>query len=118
MPSSSEERSGLNYGWTLGESGWNTEMDANLLLLGRVGFHLSVLDRNLTAPPGSPTAGDAYIVGGSATGDWASQDSNVTVYDGSAWVFYTPRIGYVAYIEDEEVLSAYKAGGWSAGTAI
>lgn len=26
--------------------------------------------------------------------------------------------GWVAYVEDEEKLTAYKAGGWSAGVAI
>lgn len=52
MAASTEPRSGLQYGWNAGESGWNTGMDANLLKLGRVGVHLSVKDRDLTAPPG------------------------------------------------------------------
>jgi len=62
MPSSTEPRSGLFYGWSLGESGWNVQMDSNLKRIGRFGFHLSIKDRDLTAPPGSPTAGDTYIV--------------------------------------------------------
>jgi hypothetical protein len=33
-------------------------------------------------------------------------------------VFGTPRLGWVAYIEDEEKLTAYKAAGWSTGIAI
>ena len=28
--SSTDPNLGLNYGWTLGESGWDTGMDANL----------------------------------------------------------------------------------------
>ena len=43
MASSTEPRSGLNYGWSLGESGWNTGMDANLLSLGRFAYHLSIV---------------------------------------------------------------------------
>ena len=35
---------GLNYNWTLGESGWDTGMDANLKRLGAV-VGLSVKDR-------------------------------------------------------------------------
>lgn len=118
MPAQTEPRSGLFWGWDLGETGWKPGMDANLLRLGRFGFHLSVKDRDLTTPPGSPAAGDTYIVGPVATGDWAGKDSQVTIWDGTAWVFGTPRIGWVAYIEDEEKLSAYRAAGWSVGVAI
>ena len=32
--SSTDPNLGLNYGWTLGESGWDTGMDANLKRLG------------------------------------------------------------------------------------
>lgn len=118
MPASTEPRSGLSFGWGLGESNWNTGMDANLLSIGRFAYHLSIKDRNLATPPGSPAAGDTYIVAAAPTGDWAGQDGNVAVWTGSTWVFGTPRIGWVAYIEDEEVLSAYKAAGWSAGVAL
>lgn len=125
MTAKQEPRQGLNYGWDLGESGWNTGMDANLLKIGRVGIHLSVIDRDLNTPPGSPADGDAYIVAASATGDWAGQEDNVAVFDAEAstageWDFYTPKEGWVAYIEDEEKLSAYKGAspGWSAGIAI
>lgn len=118
MPASTEPRSGLSFGWNLGENNWNTSMDANLLSIGRFAYHLSVKDRNLATPPGSPAAGDTYIVAAAPTGAWAGQAGKVAVWSGSAWVFGTPRVGWVAYIEDEEVLSAYKAAGWSVGVAI
>jgi hypothetical protein len=119
MPSTTEPRSGLKSGWSLGESGWNGEMDANLLSIGRWAYHLSVKDRDLNTPPVSPSDGDGYIVGPSPTGAWATHAGKVTVFAGTdGWVFGTPRIGWVAYIEDEQKLTAYKAGGWSAGIAI
>ena len=34
---------GLNYDWTLGESGWDTGMDANLKRLGAVLIRSAVL---------------------------------------------------------------------------
>lgn len=118
MPASTEPRSGLQWGWTLGETPWKDGMDQNLLRLGRVGFHLSVKDRDLSTPPDSPVNGDTYIVGPVGTDAWADHDDHVAVWGGGVWNFYPPRIGWVAYVEDEEVLSAFKAGGWSAGVAI
>ena len=118
MAAQTDVRFGLQYGWTLGESGWNVGMDDNLLKLARVGVHLSAKDRDLATPPASPAAGDTYIVAATATGAWAGKDGQVAVWSGAAWVFYAPRIGGVTYIEDEEKLSAYKAAGWSAGISI
>lgn len=108
---------GLTYGWTLGESGWHTGMDANLKRLGAV-VGLSVKDRDLTAPPASPADGDRYIIATGATGAWAGKDGQIAVRIGGAWEFYAPKIGWLCYIEDEGKLSVYKATGWSAGTII
>ena len=52
-----------------------THNEALRLLDGLV--QLAVLDRDLTAPPGSPADGDRYIVASGATGDWAGWDLNV-----------------------------------------
>lgn len=118
MAASTEPRSGLSYGWTLGETPWNTGMDANLLKLGRVGMHLSVLDRDLTAPPGGESAGDTYIVATGGSDDWAGLDGRVVVYDGAAWVDYTPREGWRAWIEDEAVFCVYTSAAWSTGVKL
>lgn len=118
MAAQTEPRSGLLHNWSYGENGWNAGMDANLLRLGRFGFHLSIKDRDLATPPASPIAGDSYIVAASPTGAWINQAGKIAVWSGSAWVFGTPRVGWVAYVEDEEKLTAYKAGGWSTGIAI
>jgi hypothetical protein len=116
MPAQTEPRSGLFYGWNLGESGWKPGMDANLLRLGRFGFHLSVKDRDLAAPPGSPAAGDTYIVATAPTGSWAGHAGHVAIYDGAAWQFGTPRRGWTAYLEDEDVRVTYKTSAWAVET--
>lgn len=118
MAASTEPRSGMSFGWTLGENSWNTGMDANLLWLGRFGTQLSIRDRDLATPPASPAAGDTYIVAASPTGAWAGNADKVAVWSGTAWVFGTPRVGWLAYIEDEQKLIVYKAAGWSAGIAM
>ena len=71
-----------------------THNEALRLLDGLV--QLSVLDRDLTAPPGSPADGDRYIVASGATGDWAGWDLNVALWTaktvaegGTGDLFYT-----------------------------
>lgn len=118
MPSITETRSGIYYGWSLGERNWDVQMNANLFRIGAFGFHLSVKSRELATPPASPEQGDSYIVPASPTGAWTGFTGRVVVRVGSAWSSAMPRIGWVAYIEDEEVLSAFKADGWSAGCEI
>ena len=120
MASTTEVRSGLKYGWALGENAWNTEMDSNLKQIGRFGYHLSVKDRDLATPPGSPANGDSYIVAAAPTGAWVGYAGSLAVWVSatSSWAFMAPRVGYMAYVEDEEKLSVYKVSGWSAGVAI
>lgn len=118
MTAITEPRSGIYYGWGIGASGWGEDMDANLTSVGRFAYHLSVLDRDLSTPPASPVNGDTYIVAVGATDAWNGRDDHVAVWDGSTWVFGAPRIGWVAYVEDEEKLSAYKSSGWSLGISI
>lgn len=50
----------------------------------------AVIDISLTAPPGGESDGDLYIVGSSATGDWAGQDNNLARYvsEGDFWQFF------------------------------
>lgn len=117
MPAKTEPRSGLFYGWDLGENGWNTGMDANLLRLGRFGFHLSVKNRTRQAPPAAPSAGDCYIIAGGASGAWAGRDEAVAVFDGSAWVYGTPRTGWRAYDEADDVSLVFKDGVWAVQTS-
>jgi len=116
MASSTGSNIGIKYGWEVGDN-FKAEMDSNLLTLDRI-LHLSVKDRDLATPPGSPVAGDRYIVAASPTGAWVGQAGMVAVYSGTGWTFYTPKTGWIAFIEDEIKLVAYYAGAWSAGISI
>lgn len=115
-----ETRSGMDQfdGFNNGDPGWGDVLIANTLRHARFAWHLSVKDRDLTAPPGSPAAGDTYIPAATATGAWAGKDGQVAVWDGTAWVFGVPREGWVAWIEDEAKLCAFTSAAWSAGIAL
>jgi len=74
---------------------------------------LSVLDRDLAAPPGSPVEGDRYLVAAGATGAWAGQAGKIAAWQAGAWVFRTPRNGWKAWVADEAAFVFYDAGVWS-----
>lgn len=73
--------------------------------------HLSVEDKDLTAPP-AHVQGNLYIVGGSATGAWSGEDDNIAQSYNSAWYFYTPIKGFFCYVKDEDELYFYNGSGW------
>ena len=76
-----------------------THNDALRLLDGLT--QISVLDRDLAAPPGSPAEGARYIVDSGATGLWAGWDGDVAFYAGGAWLRLPARTGWVVWVQDE-----------------
>lgn len=73
---------------------------------------LAVLDRDLTAPPGSPTNGQRWIVKTGATGAWSSHADAIAAWQDGAWQFSTPRVGWLAYVVDESLLLAWNGSAW------
>jgi hypothetical protein len=114
MAAKTEPRNGIQHTWDLGENGWNTGMDANLLKIGLVGMHLSVLDKDLSTPPATPTDGASYLVGPTATDAWVGLEDQIVIYDDdiSDWRAYVPRTGWLCFVEDEDVVYIYKVAGW------
>jgi len=62
----------------------------------------SIVDRDLTSPPGTPRTDAAYIVAASPSGAWAGQAGKIAFYSNSAWVFLTIKEGMGFWIEDED----------------
>jgi hypothetical protein len=87
-----------------------THNEALRILDGLV--QLSVHDRDLTAPPGSPSDGDRYIVASGATGAWAGWDLNVALWTDGAWLRLAPRAGWRSWVEDEGLLLVYDGSVW------
>lgn len=73
---------------------------------------LSVLDRNLTAPPASPVDGDRYIVASGATGLWAGWDLNVAFWIDGVWLRLVPRPGWLAWIAAEQAFVVWNGSSW------
>jgi hypothetical protein len=73
---------------------------------------LSVLDRDLTAPPATPADGDRYIVASGATGLWAGWDLNVALWVDGVWMRLVPRPGWLAWIADEASSVVWTGAIW------
>ncbi len=71
---------------------------------------LSVLDRDLASPPGSPTQGDRYLVASSPTGAWSGQAGKVAYFSGTAWAFVTIADGWRLWVADEGILVVNDGG--------
>ena len=89
-----------------------TVNEALRLLDGLV--QLAVLDRHLTAPPGSPADGHRYIVAAGGTGAWAGWDLNVAYWVDGAWIRLVPRPGWQAWVADEAVFLGWDGSAWTA----
>jgi hypothetical protein len=76
----------------------------------------NIVDRTLSAPPGSPAVNAAYIPAGTPTGAWAGKVNKIAVWDGGAWQFYTPFTGQVKFVISEAYLRIVWSG--SAWTTI
>ena len=93
-----------------GQAGQITAVNNNQAIIDAL-FKSSVADKDLTAPPGSPSAGDSYIVGTSATGDWASQDGKLAYYN-NGWKFINPWFMLTVHVVDEDLNYVYNGTGW------
>ena len=73
---------------------------------------LSVLDRDLTAPPASPADGDRHIVASEATGVWTGWEDSIAYWVDGAWMRLDPRPGWRAWVEDEGALVIWTGTSW------
>jgi len=76
----------------------------------------SVLDKDLSAPPGGPSTGDRYIIAAGGSGAWAGKDEQIAEWNGTSWDFIIPDEGTACWVEDENIAyvynDAYPAGSW------
>ena len=74
---------------------------------------MSVASRTVAVPPAAPALGNRHIVGAGATGVWLGKDGKATTFTGIVWEFYTPRVGWTAYVVDEATQVVHNGTSWS-----
>lgn len=97
---------------TAGQSQKHVTVNEGLRIID-VLAQIVIIDRDLTAPPGSPSDGDTYIAASGATGAWASGDLNIFAYLDGAWTKFVPVEGWLAWIADENALVGWNGSAWA-----
>ena len=73
---------------------------------------LSVVSRSVTTPPASPSEGDRYLIAGGASGDWAGKSGLLACFVDGGWLYFTPQMGWVCWIEDDVLLLVKHEEAW------
>jgi len=71
----------------------------------------AMVDISINTPPGSPSAGDCYIVGSSPTGAWTGQANAVAFYT-TSWNFITPFKGMTVWVDSQNLLYTWSGTAW------
>lgn len=61
----------------------------------------SVKSKTTTTPPTTPAKDDRYLIPAGATGVWSGKTNQIAHWNGSAWEYYTPAVGWSVYVDDE-----------------
>lgn len=116
---------GIKAGYQPLEDGWGQDMNKNLRLMDAL-LQAVVTDKDLTAPPGSPTSGAMYIVPAAASDAWSGQTGKLAIWQAGddltgvspipapSWAFVTPRAGWRAWVADEAQFYQYSGTAWVA----
>jgi hypothetical protein len=98
---------GLEGGYEEHENGWAEGMALNLLKLS-VLVQGGAIDK-LAAEPGSPAAGDTYILDETH----ATHANAVAVYDDGAWVYFEPQEGWLIFNRTAEYYEKFDGTVWA-----
>ena len=96
--------------WQAGQGSPNTTVNQTIVRL-EAAYNTSVADRDLTAPPGSPSDYDTYLIAASPTGDWSGRSGQLAIYF-QGWHYVTPIEGMQVTVRDEDVRLEYDGSTW------
>ncbi|MGB7336810.1 MAG: DUF2793 domain-containing protein [Salaquimonas sp.] len=87
-----------------------THNEAIRMLDGLV--QLSVVRADLSSPPQSPSEGDCYLVASEAADVWLGLEGKIAQYADAAWIFHTPRDGWLVWDQLTEQALLRKNDNW------
>ena len=69
-----------------------------------------------TNPPAQPESGQAWLVAGAASGEWAGKESQIAAFQAGTWVYVEPVIGMRIFNKADGQFMHFN-GGWNIPTA-
>lgn len=74
-----------------------------------------VIDKDLSAAPGSPSEGDLYIVKATPAGGdaWEGYSKYLAHFWNGSWHFYAPKEGMRKWVNDDDVVYTYDGSAWT-----
>jgi hypothetical protein len=88
------------------------EITHNTALRQIEGRTVRALDKDLTTPPGSPAAGDTYIIPSGAIGIWSGKTNQIAHFYGGAWTYWAPIEGIRLWLNDEDTEYVFDGTSW------
>ncbi len=85
------------------------------LVLLDLAVQASVLAVGTEAPPATPAAGNAWIVGGAPTGSWVGQARAIAGWTSGGWRFVAPRDGMAVWSVADAQVARFASGAWTLG---
>lgn len=72
-----------------------------------------VIQQEASTPPGSPAEGHCLAVGAAPTGAWSGKAGKIALFADGAWIFLTPREGWIAWFADADRQKIWTGTAWS-----
>jgi hypothetical protein len=69
----------------------------------------------LDAPPGSPAAGQCWIIGDTPSGAWVGHAGELVAWSEGGWRFAAPSPGMLVWVADQQLWARRESGGWVIG---
>lgn len=79
-------------------------------------LHACIEGAPLASPPASPSAGQCWIVGAGASGEWSGKTDAIAAWTVGGWRFIAPVPGMLAWNKAAAVWTRWTGTGWSEGT--
>jgi hypothetical protein len=76
-------------------------------------IQLSVETRTRSAPPSAPADGARYLIPSGASGSWSGKAGSIAAWQDGSWSFLSPLEGWLLWIRDEDLLSAFDGTAWT-----
>jgi hypothetical protein len=82
------------------------------LTIADLAIQLVVESMDLADPPGTPTAGQCWVVAEEASGSWLGREGTIAGWTAGGWIFVEPKAGWRAWAINRGNVIRFDGAGW------